>query len=186
MWSSDITQITKFLLYCVPLSLLLRRGCQYSLCVSIMFLFLLMFCFQCVGANISKPKVIHIICFLSLLLFLLSLCFQCVGPDISNPKSSGLFISSCCSCSCHCSASNVWGLMSPNPKLSGSFVSCCCSCSCCFSASNVLGLMSPNPKLNRNMSKSKGWTLQSSLLMLWMEKTLVNNQTTIDDNWKTY
>ena len=34
---------------------------------------------------------------------------------------------------------------------------------------------------NRNMSKSKGWTLQSSLLMLWMEKTLVNNQTTIDD-----
>ena len=24
---------------------------------------------------------------------------------------------------------------------------------------------------NRNMSKSKGWTLQSSLLMLWMEKT---------------
>ena len=39
---------------------------------------------------------------------------------------------------------------------------------------------------NRNMSKSKGWTLQSSLLMLWMEKTLVNNQTTIDDNWKTY
>ena len=40
--------------------------------------------------------------------------------------------------------------------------------------------------INRNMSKSKGWTLQSSLLMLWMEKTLVNNQTTIDDNWKTY
>ena len=39
---------------------------------------------------------------------------------------------------------------------------------------------------NRNMSKSKGWTLQSSLLMLWMEKTQVNNQTTIDDNWKTY
>ena len=34
---------------------------------------------------------------------------------------------------------------------------------------------------NRNMSKSKGWTLQSSLLMLWMEKTRVNNQTTIDD-----
>ena len=34
---------------------------------------------------------------------------------------------------------------------------------------------------NRNMSNSKGWTLQSSLLMLWMEKTLVNNQTTIDD-----
>ena len=30
---------------------------------------------------------------------------------------------------------------------------------------------------NRNMSKSKGWTLQSSLLMLWMEKTRVNNQT---------
>ena len=27
------------------------------------------------------------------------------------------------------------------------------------------------------MSKSKGWTLQSSLLMLWMEKTQVNNQT---------
>ena len=36
-------------------------------------------------------------------------------------------------------------------------------------------------EFNRNMSKSKGWTLQSSLLMLWMEKTLVNNQTTIDD-----
>ena len=36
-------------------------------------------------------------------------------------------------------------------------------------------------RINRNMSKSKGWTLQSSLLMLWMEKTLVNNQTTIDD-----
>ena len=34
---------------------------------------------------------------------------------------------------------------------------------------------------NRNMSKSIGWTLQSCLLMLWMEKTLVNNQTTIDD-----
>ena len=30
---------------------------------------------------------------------------------------------------------------------------------------------------SRNMSKSKGWTLQSSLLMLWMEKTRVNNQT---------
>ena len=25
--------------------------------------------------------------------------------------------------------------------------------------------------VNRNMSKSQGWTLQSSLLMLWMEKT---------------
>ena len=36
-------------------------------------------------------------------------------------------------------------------------------------------------RANRNMSKSKGWTLQSSLLMLWMEKTQVNNQTTIDD-----
>ena len=36
--------------------------------------------------------------------------------------------------------------------------------------------------LNRNMSKSKGWTLQSSLLMLWMEKTRVNNQTNIDDD----
>ena len=35
---------------------------------------------------------------------------------------------------------------------------------------------------NRNMSKSKGWTLQSSLLTLWMEKTRVNNQTKIDDN----
>ena len=32
---------------------------------------------------------------------------------------------------------------------------------------------------NRNMSKLKGWTLQSSLLMLWMEKTRVNNQTKI-------
>ena len=31
----------------------------------------------------------------------------------------------------------------------------------------------------RNMSKSKGWTLQSSLLTLWMEKTQVNNQTKI-------
>ena len=29
------------------------------------------------------------------------------------------------------------------------------------------------------MSKSKGWTLQSSLLMLWMEETQVNNQTKI-------
>ena len=29
------------------------------------------------------------------------------------------------------------------------------------------------------MSKSKGWTIQSSLLMLWMEKTQVNNQTKI-------
>ena len=37
---------------------------------------------------------------------------------------------------------------------------------------------------NRNMSKSKGWTLQSSLLTLWMEKTRVNNQTKIDDNEK--
>ena len=35
---------------------------------------------------------------------------------------------------------------------------------------------------NRNMSKSKGWTLQSSLLTLSMEKTRVNNQTKIDDN----
>ena len=35
---------------------------------------------------------------------------------------------------------------------------------------------------NRNMSKSKGWTLQSSLLTLWMEKTRVNNQTKIDDD----
>ena len=35
---------------------------------------------------------------------------------------------------------------------------------------------------NRNMSKSKCWTLQSSLLMLWMEKTRVNNQTKIDDD----
>ena len=36
--------------------------------------------------------------------------------------------------------------------------------------------------LNRNISKLKGWTLQSSLLMLWMEKTRVNNQTKIDDD----
>ena len=35
---------------------------------------------------------------------------------------------------------------------------------------------------NRNMSKSKGWTLQSSLLTLWMEKTRVNNQTKIGDD----
>ena len=35
---------------------------------------------------------------------------------------------------------------------------------------------------NRNMSKSKSWTLQSSLLTLWMEKTQVNNQTEIADN----
>ena len=35
---------------------------------------------------------------------------------------------------------------------------------------------------NRNMSKSKGWTLQSSLLTLWMEKTQINNQTEIADN----
>ena len=37
-------------------------------------------------------------------------------------------------------------------------------------------------RLVNHMSKSKGWTLQSSLLMLWMEKTQVNNQTRIDDN----
>ena len=37
---------------------------------------------------------------------------------------------------------------------------------------------------NRNMSKSKGWTLQSSLLMLWMDKTRINNQTRIADNEK--
>ena len=35
---------------------------------------------------------------------------------------------------------------------------------------------------NRKMSESKGWTLQSSLLTLWMEKTRVNNQTKIDDD----
>ena len=35
---------------------------------------------------------------------------------------------------------------------------------------------------NRNMSKSKGWTLQSSLLTLWMKKTRANNQTKIDDD----
>ena len=39
-----------------------------------------------------------------------------------------------------------------------------------------------NFHINRNMSKSKGWTLQSSLLTLWMEKTQVNNQTKIDDD----
>ena len=44
---------------------------------------------------------------------------------------------------------------------------------------NVNHLLSGN---NRIMSKSKGWTLQSSLLTLWMEKTRVNNQTKIDDN----
>ena len=32
------------------------------------------------------------------------------------------------------------------------------------------------------MSKSNGWTLQSSLLALWMEKTQANNQTKIDDD----
>ena len=37
-------------------------------------------------------------------------------------------------------------------------------------------------RYNRNMSKSKGWTLQSSFLTLWMEKTRVNNQTKIDDD----
>ena len=47
--------------------------------------------------------------------------------------------------------------------------------------SPLLGLV-VNFCYNRNMSKSKGWTLQSSLLMLWMEKTRVNNQTKIDDN----
>ena len=41
---------------------------------------------------------------------------------------------------------------------------------------------SSNNSTNRNMSKSKGWTLQSSLLTLWMEKTRVNNQTKIDDD----
>ena len=35
---------------------------------------------------------------------------------------------------------------------------------------------------NRTMSKLKVWTLQSSLLTLWMEKTRVNNQTKIDDD----
>ena len=84
--SSDVAQITKFLLYCVPSSLLLRRGCQYLLCVSIMLLFLLMFWFQCVGANVTKPKVFCIIRFLFLLLFLSLFCFQCVGADISKPK----------------------------------------------------------------------------------------------------
>ena len=28
----------------------------------------------------------------------------------------------------------------------------------------------PSDVFNRNMSKSKGWTLQSSLLMLWMDE----------------
>ena len=41
---------------------------------------------------------------------------------------------------------------------------------------------SEDAETNRNMSKSMGWTLQSSLLMLWMEKTRVNNRTKIDDD----
>ena len=41
--------------------------------------------------------------------------------------------------------------------------------------SDVIGLLhliksSLFKKTNRNMSKSKGWTLQSSLLMLWMDE----------------
>ena len=40
----------------------------------------------------------------------------------------------------------------------------------------------PTIGFNRNMSKSKGWTLQSSLLTLWMEKTRANNETKIDDD----
>ena len=47
----------------------------------------------------------------------------------------------------------------------------------------VLSLVGPvEYDCNRNMSKSKGWTHQSSLLKLWMEKTRVNNQTKIDDD----
>ena len=150
--SSDIAQITKFLLYCLPSSLLLRRGCQYSLCVSIMLLFLLMFCFQCVGANVTKAKVVHIICFLFFLFFLLLLCFQCVGADVSKPKVIWiirfflLFLFSSLLCF-QCVGANIskpkviWiihffllflfmlflcfhvlGLMSPNLKSSGSFI----------------------------------------------------------------
>ena len=37
-------------------------------------------------------------------------------------------------------------------------------------------------KLTEKLSKSKGWTLQSSLLTLWMMKTRINNQTKIADN----
>ena len=48
---------------------------------------------------------------------------------------------------------------------------------CCAADEHV-----PDIERNRNMSKSKGWTLQSSLLTLWMEKTRVNNQTKIDDD----
>ena len=47
---------------------------------------------------------------------------------------------------------------------------------------DILNQRKRNGSSNRNMSKSKGWTLQSSLLMLWMEKTQVNNQTKIDDD----
>ena len=43
-------------------------------------------------------------------------------------------------------------------------------------------LRSSSCDLNRNMSKLKGWTLQSSLFTLWMEKTRVDNQTKIDDD----
>ena len=35
---------------------------------------------------------------------------------------------------------------------------------------------------NRNMSKSKGWTLQSSLLMLWMDENLNQQSNKIADN----
>ena len=37
---------------------------------------------------------------------------------------------------------------------------------------------------NRNMSKSKGWTLQSSLLMLWMDENLSQQTNKITDDEK--
>ena len=51
----------------------------------------------------------------------------------------------------------------------------------CYNLPYIVQILPHGQLPNRNMSKSKGWTLQSSLLMLWMEKTQVNNQTTIDD-----
>ena len=59
---------------------------------------------------------------------------------------------------------------------------CCCEehtiCLVLYPTTGTKGMNG----INRNMSKSKGWTLQSSLLTLWMEKTRVNNQTKIDDD----
>ena len=43
----------------------------------------------------------------------------------------------------------------------------------------IVGVNSLTNGCNRNMSKSKGWTLQSSLLMLWMDEDSSQQQTKI-------